>query len=752
MSDIELTEQEKQTLTRCLNDRVEPPEELAKKLFPKLYAGFDFKTLNRASIPTIEYAGKRSEAAILNEATAFGSGSPLQLLRHIHGGKLNKAAQQLDLFCEHSGLTYETGWKNLIVQGDNLQFLKTCFLDQDPIVKGKVKGKVKLVYMDPPFATKSDFAATAGEDSYSDKIDRAEFLEALRERVVFLRELLSDDGSIYVHLDQRMSAHARIVLDEIFGRDNFRNEIIWRNTNVHSKAATFGTIHQSILMYTKTNNFTFSKLKRPSFKGYEEGHYRHSDDRGSYRHSDPTGDGIRGGDSGATWQGYNPTEKSRHWAIPSYVYDLIDEDISHLPLLQKLDKLLEAGLIVLPAKRGGQPQFKRYLTENSGNFIQDIWSYQPYTKGAYTDSDECIDEDVTWALSDAEDTGYPTQKPEGLLARIINASTNPGDLVIDPFGGSGTTAAVAEKLGRRWITCDFGKHAIYTIQKRLATITETEKIVLFPDQRKKKVVYGEAPKDFCVISVGAFDFSKIMDLRRNREAYVAFVLGIFGISERGDQFAKKYQVSNVVAEKSGNPVEVYPVWEDDYLRKVRVDEDYLKGILEQSGCKLKGDYYIVSPESCVRVGTSTVMKNTKGEKVTFHLLTFPYKVLEDAARNFQICEQPSSPENINRLISSVGFYFHGEVEIKLKKIAKGFKVTEFKTSILNTNDQRYVGLEGLAMILVDTGHDGDTFDVDACIYLKDLKDGEVSIKDVTGKTAVIAVDKHGNESKITLVK
>ncbi len=128
MPDIELTEQEKQTLIRCLNERLEPPEELAKKLFPKLYAGFDFKTLNRASIPTIEYAGKRSEAAILNEATAFGSGSPLQLLRHFHGGKLNKAAQQLELFCENSGLTYETGWKNLIVQGDNLQFLKTCFL------------------------------------------------------------------------------------------------------------------------------------------------------------------------------------------------------------------------------------------------------------------------------------------------------------------------------------------------------------------------------------------------------------------------------------------------------------------------------------------------------------------------------------------------------------------------------------------------------------------------------------------------
>lgn len=339
-----------------------------------------------------------------------------------------------------------------------------------------------------------------------------------------------------------------------------------------------------------------------------------------------------------------------------------------------------------------------------------------------------------------------------LLERIILACSAPGDLVMDPFGGSGTTAAVAEKLGRRWITCDFGKHAVYTIQKRLATISDSQKLGLPAEQSKKKIEYGEPPKDFCVVSVGAFDFSKIMDLRKHRDAYIAFVLGVFGISERDERFAKKYHVSNVVAEKDGNPVEVYPVWEDDYLRKVRVDEDYLKGILEQSGGKLKGDYYIVSPESCVRVGTSTVMRNAKGERVTFRMLTFPYKVLEEAARNFQICEQPSAPENINRLISSVGFYFHEEVEIKLKKTAKGFKVTEFKTSILNANDERYEGLDGLAMILVDTGHDGETFDVDACVYLKDLKDGEVAIKDMTGRTAVIAVDKHGNESKITLVK
>jgi hypothetical protein len=180
--------------------------------------------------------------------------------------------------------------------------------------------------------------------------------------------------------------------------------------------------------------------------------------------------------------------------------------------------------------------------------------------------------------------------------------------------------------------------------------------------------------------------------------------------------------------------------------------EYLKGILDQTGGRLKGDYYVVSPESCVRVGANTVMKNTKGEKITFHMLTFPYKVLEDLARSFQLSEQPSAPENINRLISSVGFYFNEEVEIKVKKTSKGFKVTDFKTTILNASEERFEGLDGLAIILVDTGYDGETFNVDACVYQKDMKDGEVTLKGINGKTAIIAVDKHGNESKITMVK
>ena len=259
MPDITLTEQEVQTLLRCLNDRVEPPEALAKKLFPKLYAGFDFKTLNRASIPTIEYAGKRSEAAILNEASAFGAGSPLQIVRFFRGGKFQKDAQQLELIKE-TGPTWDTGWKNMIVQGDNLQFLKTCFLDQDPLIKGKVKGKVKLVYMDPPFATKSGLSGQERRGQLQlTRWTAQSSLNPCGRRLIFIREILAEDGSLYVHLDPKMSHYMKVVLDEIFGpgsmlgtRSSGTTSNTIRKGNTNTATSAIGIDDIAVLSYSRS--------------------------------------------------------------------------------------------------------------------------------------------------------------------------------------------------------------------------------------------------------------------------------------------------------------------------------------------------------------------------------------------------------------------------------------------------------------------------------------------------------------------
>ena len=694
MTEIKLNEEDLLTLQRCLNEGLEPPQELAKKLFPSLYATFDFKTLKDAKIPTIEYAGKRSEAAILNEAAAFGGGSPLQLERYFEGGKISKAMSQVELFVE-SKAGDDSNWRNLIVQGDNLQFLKTCYLNQDPIIKDKVKGKVKLIYIDPPFATKADFAAKEGEDSYADRVDRAEFVEALRERLIYMRELLASDGSIYIHLDQRMSHAAKLVMDEIFGRSSFLNEIVWKRTpfagSSKARSKKFPVNHDLLLLYTRTSDFTFEHQYEEYSDEYK-GRFKYQDDRGYYRKT----------------------------LLKTY-----SEETE--------ERLKEEDRFLPPERPGAYPSYKQYLHESKGKQIEDIWT------------------DLNLANPMAnERLDYPTQKPEVLLQRIILASSNPGDLIMDVFGGSGTTAAVSEKLDRRWIVCDFGKHAIYTMQKRMCQIAESQK--LGNQEKKKKEKYGEAPRPFCVVSVGAFDFQKIMNLRKNRDAYISFVMGIFGLTERDDKLAAKYHINNVCALKEGNPVEIYPVWDDEFLRNVRVDDEYLRGILAQSGGNLKGDYYIIAPETCVRVG-ETQMKNARGDRVAFKPLTFPYKVLEEAARNFSIEEQPSSPENINKLISSVGFYFNETVEVEIKKTARGLKISRFTTSILDRGEKCYEGLEGLAMLLIDSDYNEDKgFAVDTVIYQKDIKDNEAAAGRLTNKSAVIAIDKHGNESGVIKIR
>jgi len=682
MAKTNLTEEEKETVIRALNNDTEPPLELMTKLFPGLAEKFDVAKLDRAKIVTLEYAGKRSEAAILNQASPTESGSPLQVERCFKGGSLT-GVTQLDLF-ERANSATDDNWQNLIVQGDNLQFLKTCYQNADPLIKDKVKGKVKLIYIDPPFATKSDFRSSGDEKSYSDKVDSAEFIEGLRERLLYVRDILAEEGSLYVHLDCKMDHYIKIVVDEIFGKNNFRNEIIWFYRRWTAGSDSFQNMHDTLLWYSKTKKYNLNKVHVEPTEGQKKKH-----EKGWDRNSV-----LIGGRRQPQLIVYNQ---------------------------EKVDRAVEIGQIHLS-------EYARIVNVDVAKTIApDVWEINFIN----SQSKERLD--------------YPTQKPEALLERIILASSNPGDLVMDLFAGSGTTAAVAEKLGRRWIVCDFGKHAIYTMQKRMLRIGESKAL---GKDVKKNGKYDKTPNPFCVVSTGAYDFSRIMKLRENKDAYIDFVLGLFQISRDKRDLSGKYRLINIiVGEKEGDPVEVYPVWDDEYLKNIRIDADYLKGILVQSGCKLKGNYFIITPETCTLIG-DTVMKNSAGDEVYFRLLKFPYKILEDVSRNFQIQEQPSSQENVNNLINSTGFYFNDNVEIEVEKTREGLKIIRFETRILDKQGDSLKGLDGLAMLLVDVDYNGEVFDMDRTVFAKDISEnGEIKLEGLTESVAVIAIDKHGNESK-----
>lgn len=684
MPKINLTPEDKAKLIEAINNGAEPTPDLLPKLFPGTAEKFDVGALDRAKIPTLEYAGKRSKSAILAEAGAGVGAAPLQTVRCFGGIKKGE-------------------WRNLIVQGDNLQFLKTCYNNTDPLIGDKVKGQVKLIYIDPPFATKSDFGGKDGERSYADKVDTAEFIEALRERLIYLREILSDDGSIYLHLDHKMSHYAKVVMDDVFGKDNFINEIVWAYFAFkRSTSRKFPQKHDTIFVYAKNKaRYIWNTQYKPHKQEYLARWKK--DDEGRYYRDD-----------------VNPTK---------------------------------GGARII------------YLDELNGDIVDSVWDDIPPVNPVAK-----------------ERADYPTQKPEALIERIIKASSNNDDLIMDCFAGSGTTGVVAEKLGRRWIACDFGKHSIYTMQKRIINVSESKRIgsetnadvtavarcvkcntvveeneeykkckectsIYFKEKNEKFTKHGAAPKPFCIVSSGAYDFSHIMDLRKHEETYVDFVLGLFQLT-RNKEKADKFKLANVFTVHDNNPVEVYPVWDDAFLKEVKIDEAYLQGIINQSGGRLKGEYTIITPESCTNI-SNTILKNQDGKEVMFRIKTFPYKILEDISRNFELQEQPSSQDNVNNLITSTAFYFNEDVKFVATRTKNGFAVTRFESKILDKEGKRFAGHEGLAMLLVDLDYEpGKPFDMDKTIFAKEVnEDGSVKIEGLTKSVGIIAIDKHGNESK-----
>ena len=391
---------------------------------------------------------------------------------------------------------------NKLYFGDNLDVLREYIPDES----------VDLVYLDPPFNSQAHynlvFESPTGERSsaqagafrdtwtWGDEAEwsfqemmrigggTARFIDALRSALkesdtmaylsmmaVRLHELhrkLKPTGSLYLHCDPTASHYLKVLLDGIFGNGRFLNEIVWKRTGAHSAAQRWGDVHDSILLFARSNKHTWNKI----YTDYDESYkarYKHIDDNGR-RWSDDnlTAPGVRRGDSGAAWRGFNPTDKGNHWKVSNAaVVELIgEEEAAKLSTTEKLEVLQKNEQIHWP-KSGGFPRFKRVL--GKGMPLQDVIT------------------DIAPLNSQAQERiGYPTQKPLALLDRIILSSTNPGDVVLDPFCGCGTTIEAAENAGRRWIGIDVAVHAIKVIEVRLSECT---------DGKAKYQVEG-MPRDF----------------------------------------------------------------------------------------------------------------------------------------------------------------------------------------------------------------------------------------------------------------
>ncbi|CAN5834757.1 site-specific DNA-methyltransferase [soil metagenome] len=396
---------------------------------------------------------------------------------------------------------------NVLYYGDNLDVLRRHVADES----------VDLIYLDPPFNSNADYnllfsehgqKAAAQVQAFSDtwtwdedaRRDYEEIVEAggpvadrmrafytmlggvtmmaylarMSLRLVELRRVLKRTGSLYLHCDPTASHYLKLLLDAIFGPTNFRNEIIWRRTGSNSAAKRYGPLHQTIFYYRMSAETPFYPQTTPYTLEYIDEQFNNEDERGRYQAVALTGPGRRTGDSGKSWRHYDPDTVGRHWQPATYVYakyrELTGKDLAQYPLLERLDRLDQVGLIHWGRDATkNSPRYKFYSDDAPGVMLQDIWSYIPGTKGCvYGRPDEHIDQDVRWlSHKDAESLGYPTQKPTGVMLRLIQSSTVPGDVVLDPFCGCGTTIDAAQHLGRRWIGIDITHLAIGLIKNRL---------------------------------------------------------------------------------------------------------------------------------------------------------------------------------------------------------------------------------------------------------------------------------------------
>lgn len=596
-------------------------------------------------------------------------------------------------------------WHNMLIFGDNLQVMKQllelkrnghlCNADGTP--------GVRLVYIDPPFATKREFSGSEEQKAYQDKIEGAQFIEFLRRRLVLIRELMSFDGSLFVHLDVKKCHYMKSILDEIFGEHLFQAEIIWKCSSAHSDAKAISLIHQNIFFYSRSPRYLYNQQFQEYGNEYLESKYRHTDTNGRrYRLDNLTATGLKGGGYYYEWNGVKKT-----WRCPP-------ETMRDLERQSRIKYT-----------KNGTAEFIRYLDEMKGLALQDMWiDINPVNSQA----NERID--------------YPTQKPESLLERIVKACSNEGDLVLDAFAGSGTTCAVAEKLRRRWVCIDCGKLAIYSIQKRMLNLRK--------DIGNKGAPL--TPKPFGLFNAGLYDFSKLKELPW--DAWRFFALQLFQCRDEphkigGIQLDGYLKGSSVLA------------FNHQKQPGVRIDEETIQSMHEALGSKVGRRMFVIAPALVFDFQQDYLAL----DGVRYYALRIPYSIIHELhQREFAALKQPADELAVNDTVDAVGFDFVRRPELEYEagvtkrkgmQIKEGFiRIKIFKSEAVVREPIRKKGnRETLSMVMLDYDFDSesDVFDFDAVFYAEAIENANWEVRfpveAVGNQVMAVFVDIYGNEAR-----
>ncbi|MDO8369879.1 MAG: site-specific DNA-methyltransferase [Candidatus Nitrotoga sp.] len=564
-------------------------------------------------------------------------------------------------------------WHNKLIFGDNLQAMKT-------LLEMKRRGElcnadgtpgVRMIYIDPPFATQREFSGSQEQKAYQDRVAGSQFIEFIRKRLVFLRELLSDDGSLYVHLDWKKSHYIKILLDEIFREVGFQNEVVWHYSgwNKHLKS-NFNRRWESIFYYSKNQTPLFNSYALP-------------------------------------WESKEAYVKARK---------------------QEVHKDRDGKEYVLSDAGNGQ-RVKRYLHEalEMGRPIDDVWDIDKINN------------------SSNEHTGYPTQKPEALLDRIINASSRKGDLVLDAFAGSGTTCVVAEKLGRRWIGIDCGKFSIYTIQKRLLNL-------------KSHIGNKGASlktKPFTLYNAGLYDFARLKDLPW--ADWRRFALTLFGCQDEpqrigGIQFDGTLKAC---------PVQVF-----DHRQQggATITEDTLRSMHEAAGSKIGTRMFIIAPSLAFDFQQDYIQI----DDVRYYALRIPYSIIHELhQRDFLALKQPTDEMAVNDTVDAVGFDFiktpeldyavgRGNPEGELLEEAFIRIKSFYSEAVVREPIKKRGNRETLSMAMLDYDYDAkaDVFDLDEVFYAGVIEAAGWEVRFPANRMGerimAVLVDIYGNEARLVI--
>lgn len=637
-----MTPEQRQRLAETILNGGELSPEWARILFPPEKREYE-----------LVYHGKEREEDVIANTLAV----PLQPVR-----TFNKTTQT------------EAGWDNKLIFGDNLQAMRTLL---EMKRRGELRNAdgsdgVRLVYIDPPFATMQEFHGSEDQKAYQDKIAGARFVEFLRKRLILLRELLADDGAIYVHLDWKKVHYIKIVMDEVFGENNFRNEIVWhypgREMHISNK---FNSKHDTLLFYSKT---TAARVRMGQVAIPYDKEERLKTLRRKV-HKDPDG---------------------REWVWETR------------------------------GQAAGQEAYKRYVDElvGQGKALNDVWSDLQFLRGNHP-----------------ERTGYPTQKPSELLERIIKASTDEGDIVLDAFSGSGTTCAVAEMLARRWIGIDCGKLSIYTIQKRLLNL---------------KTVEGAAvkAKPFTLYNAGLYDFSRLKDLPW--EDWRRFALTLFGCQD---------EPRRIGGIRFDGTLKASPVFVFDHRQKsgAGITEETLRSMHEAVGSRVGSRLFIIAPALAFDFQQDYIQIG----EVRYYALRIPYSIIHELhQKEFMALRQPSDEMAVNDTVDAVGFDFIRTPDLEYevgRSVAEGqlfeeafIRIKTFYSEATLRDGSKRENRASLSMVMLDYEYDAqsDVFDLDEAFYAGAIEAAGWEVRFPANRLGerimAVFVDIYGNEARIVI--